>query len=121
MEAHHMMPHDTSARNDDMNVPLDTALDTALRQHFQSEIEPDDDGFSERVMAELPARPSRHDIRWVAWVERVQLTAISVAACGIAVVTSIADPREVTSLNVATYTLIGLLAFWAIPSRWSRG
>jgi hypothetical protein len=121
MEARNMKPHDTSALNDEMDVPLDKALDTALRQHFQSEVEPEDDGFSERVMAALPARPLRRSIRWVAWVEHAQLTAISLAACGVAALASITDGRLATAHNVAAYTLIGLLIFWTIPSRWSRG
>jgi hypothetical protein len=112
-----MIPQDTSA----IGSAMDTSLDTALRQHFQIETEPDDNGFSQRVMAALPARPLRRNVRWVEWVEHAQLTAISLAGCGFAVLTSISDARATIAHNIAAYTLIGLLLFWAIPSRWSRG
>jgi hypothetical protein len=121
MEALDMSPHDTSALDNTMNTPYDTALDAALRQHFRNEAEPDDDGFSQRVMAALPARPLRRQIRWIEWVERAQWTAISLAACGVATLASINDVSATTAHNVAAYTLIGLLIYWAIPSRWSRG
>jgi hypothetical protein len=121
MESDDMMPHPTSALNDVRDATHDKTFDAALRLHFQSEIEPDDNAFTERVMAALPTRPLRRSIRWVAWVEHAQLTAISLAACGVAVLTTIADARMSTAHNVAAYSLIGLLIFWAIPSRWSRG
>jgi hypothetical protein len=100
---------------------MDDPFDNTLRQHFQRLAEPDDDGFSERVITALPARASRSRVRWVAWVERAQLTAISLAACALAVLTSITDERVSVAHNIAAYALIGLLIFWSIPSRWSRG
>jgi hypothetical protein len=121
MEARDMISHDTSARDSAIGTSPDTALDTALRQHFQSETEPSDDGFSRRVMAALPTRPLRRNVRWVEWVKHAQWTAISMAACGVAALTSISDGRVAIAHNVATYTLICLLIFWSIPSRWSRG
>jgi hypothetical protein len=111
------------SRHDD--PPLDNApgssFDAALSQHFRSEPEPDDDGFSQRVMVGLPARASRRPIRWLELVQRAQWMATSVAACSAASLMSINDWRAADANTIAACTLIGLLIFWSIPSRWSRG
>jgi hypothetical protein len=100
---------------------MDSPFDTALRQHFGSEAEPDDGGFSRRVLAVLPARDVRRNLRWAEWVVRAQWTAISLASCGVAALTPIGDERVDVAQMTAAYTLIGLLLFWSIPGRWSRG
>ena len=100
---------------------MDSPLDAALRQHFASEAEPDDDGFSQRVLAVLPARAVRRHVRWIEWVARAQWTAISLASCGVATLMPIGDERVDVAQMTAAYTLIGLLVFWSIPGRWSRG
>jgi hypothetical protein len=104
-----------------LSAAMDSPFDTALRQHFGSEAEPDDDGFSQRVLAVLPARTVRRNVRWVEWVARAQWTAISLASCGVAALMPISDERIDVAQITAAYTLIGLLVFWSIPSRWSRG
>ncbi len=128
-----MSPHPTPAPDNAMQEPFDspsetqsdirsdTAFDTALRQHLQGEAEPEDDGFSQRVMAALPARAAQRRIRWVAWAEHARWTAISLAACGAAALLSASDGRVPAAHSLAAYTLIGLLVFWSVPSRWSRG
>lgn len=103
------------------HAATDSPFDTALRQHFRSEAEPDDDGFSQGVMAILPARVVRRGLRWVEWVERAQWTAISLASCGVAALMPIGDGHVDAAQITAAYTLIGLLVFWSIPGRWSRG
>ena len=50
-----------------------------------------------------------------------QWAAISVAACGVAALLPIGDGGAAVTHTIAAYTLLGLLIFWAIPSRWSRG
>jgi hypothetical protein len=124
MSQHEIPPID-NAMATEVNAAFDTAVDTAfdraLRQHFQSDAEPDDDGLSQRVLAALPARAVRRHSRWVEWALHAQWAAISVAACGAAALMSISDGRVATAHHVAAYSLIGLLIFWAIPSRWSRG
>jgi hypothetical protein len=100
---------------------MNTPFDTALEQHFQSEAEPDDDGFSQRVMVGLPERAVRRRVGWVEMVERARWTAISLAAFGVAAILPISDGRVDVAHNVTAYALIGLLIFWSIPSRWSRG
>jgi hypothetical protein len=121
MKGHNMKQNDTSKPSNSTNTPSETAFDTALRQRFQSEVEPDDNGFSERVMAALPVQPSRISIGWVDWVQRAQWIAISLAAWGFAALTSINEGRLLGTTNsIAAYTLIGLLIFWVVPSRWSR-
>ena len=99
----------------------DSPFGAALRQHFLSEAEPDDEGFSQRVMAALPQRVVRPRVRWVEWVERAQWSALTLAACGVAVLLPIGEGRVDAAQMTAAYTLIGLLIFWSIPSRWSRG
>jgi hypothetical protein len=112
-----MNRHDTPS----LENTMDTPFDAALRQHFRGDAEPDDDGFSQRVMASLPARASPRRIRYVEMIVYAQWTASSLAAWGAAVLMSISDGRVDVAQSVAAYTLIGLLIFWSIPSRWSRG
>ncbi len=112
-----MNPHDTSSGDETMDTPFDQAL----LNHFQSDAEPDDDGFSQRVMAALPAHTVQRPIRWAEWALRAQWAALSGAGCGVAALTSITEGRVDGVQGLATYTLIGLLIFWAVPSRWSRG
>ncbi len=100
---------------------MNTPLDAALRQHFHCDAEPTDDGFSQRVMAALPTRALQRRVRWLELLVHAQWTAISVAACGVAVLLSSGDGRVDVAHTVAAYTMIGLLIFWSIPSRWSRG
>jgi hypothetical protein len=117
MEARDMKPHDISALDHDQ----DGSFDTALSEHFRRQAETDDDGFSQRVMAALPARAARPHVRWADWAQRAQWAAISGAACVFAALTSSGDGRLDISQTAAAYSLIGLLIFWSIPSRWSRG
>lgn len=102
-------------------MAADTPFDSALRQHLHTQAEPEDDGFSLRVMAALPPRAVQRRIRWVEWVEYAQWTAISVAAVGVATLMPTGDAGVAITHSVAAYALIGLLIFWAVPSRWSRG
>jgi hypothetical protein len=121
MESRDMKSHHTSQLSHTADAPLDSAFDAALQRHFQDVTEPDDSGFSERVIAALPARRSSGGIRWHEWIVHAQWTAISLAACGVVALTSISDGRASVAHNVAVYALLGLLIFWSIPSRWSRG
>jgi hypothetical protein len=100
---------------------VDSPFDTALRQHFGREAESDDDGFSQRVLAVLPARNVRRNVRWVEWVVRAHWTAISLASCGVAALMPIGAERVDVAQMTAAYTLIGLLVFWSTTGRWSRG
>lgn len=105
----------------DQDTPLDP-LDSALRGHLFGAQEPEDDGFSLRVMAALPRqRAARRRSR--AWlVTCAQWLATSLAAIGAATLLVSSSP---TSLNtpegLAAMALTGLVIFWSIPSRWSRG
>lgn len=112
-----MSRHETNAAD----ATMDIAFDKLLSEHFESQAEPEDDGFSRAVMATLPARAARPRIRWVRWVERAQWAAISLAACGVAGLMSMGEGRVDPIHQAAAYALIGLLVFWSIPSRWSRG
>jgi hypothetical protein len=115
-----MNPLETSSRP----TAVDTRFDAALRQHFCNEVEPDDDGFSQRVMAALPERVARRRIagaEWAEWVERARWAAITLAACGVAALMPTRDAGVDAAQLTAAYALIGLLIFWSIPSRWSRG
>jgi hypothetical protein len=102
------------------------AFDAALRLHFEETPEPADAGFSLRVMAALPPHaPSleqRRLARWmVRWLRVSHWTAIAVAALGFASLLMNAGPQPDAAHAVAALSLLGLLVFWSIPSRWSRG
>nr|WP_316642096.1 hypothetical protein [uncultured Roseateles sp.] len=99
----------------------DTSLDTALQSLLRAADEPDDAGFSLRVMAALPANVPPRQLRWARWVKRGQWVAISLAACGVAALLSDANGSLDMPHAVAAVALTGLLIFWSIPSRWSRG
>jgi hypothetical protein len=112
MEAEPMNPHDT---------PPDHPFDRALRACFESEPEPADDGFSQRVMAALPERAAPRCTRWADWALHAHWVAISLAAGGVAVLASATAGRLDGDPGLALHALIGLLVFWAWPGRWSRG
>jgi len=96
------------------------ALDAALRRQFQQEAEPEDAGFSLRVMAALPAYVPPRQLRWARWVKRGYWAAITLAACSAAAL--LAGPGAADGAHaLAAGVLIGLVIFWAVPSRWSRG
>jgi hypothetical protein len=103
----------------------DTAFDTLLRQQLQAGHEPQDlprdDGFSLRVMAALPVQVPARAPTAARWARRAQWAATSVAACALA--TLAAQPALSQDLPhaLAALALMGLLVFWAVPSRWSRG
>lgn len=100
----------------------DVSFDDALREQLHGGGEPDDDGFSLRVMAALtPSGVSPKQRRWARWVRRAQWVAISVAACGTAALMAGANGPLDTPHLVGAVALVGLLVFWSIPSRWSRG
>ncbi|WP_057300058.1 hypothetical protein [Pelomonas sp. Root1217] len=100
----------------------DAVFDDALRQQLQEDGDPDDDGFSLRVMTALaPKGISPQQRRWARWVRRAQWLAISAAALGTAALLAGANDPLDTPRVVGAVTLVGLLVFWSIPSRWSRG
>lgn len=100
----------------------DASFDEALRQQLQGGGEPDDTGFSLRVMAALtPKGVSSQQRRWARWVRRAQWVAISGAACGVAALLAGWNGPLDMPHAVAAVALVGLLIFWSIPTRWSRG
>jgi len=99
-----------------MNDDRDDLFDAALRQRLQRDAEPDDAGFSLRVMAALPAPAAPR--RRARLLRRVQWVAISLAACGAA--SLLVSPVD-TAHMLAGAALLALLIFWTVPSRWSRG
>ncbi|MGQ3051231.1 MAG: hypothetical protein ACT6S0_05565 [Roseateles sp.] len=95
-------------------------LDDALRAQLRNGGEPDDDGFSLRVMAALPAGVAPQRRRWARWLRWAQWAAISLAACGAAALLAGGNGPLDAPHVVAAVALVGLLMFWSIPSRWSR-
>lgn len=105
--------------DEDMN---EAAFDDVLRQQLQDGGEPDDDGFSLRVMAALaPKGVSARQRRWARWVRRAQWAAISVAAFGTAALLAGTHGPLDTPHAMGAVALVGLLVFWSVPSRWSQG
>lgn len=109
----------TNHDDDDDN----TSFDDALREQLQGGGEPDDDGFSLGVMAALAPKGvvSPRQRRWARWVRRAQWTAICAAAFGTAALLASTKGPLDTPHVVAAVALVGLLVFWSVPSRWSRG
>ena len=100
----------------------DTAFETRLRERLHDGDEPDDAGFSMRVMATLPPRVSAQQRFWARWTRRAQWMASSVAACVAAGLLASSNLAPLDAPHAAAaVVLLGLLAFWTIPSRWSRG
>ncbi|WP_458232142.1 hypothetical protein [Roseateles sp. P5_E8] len=105
-----------------MTDPLQDSFDTALRQHLhQGEPEPDDAGFSLNVMAALPGRVAPSGRRWGRRIKFAQWTVSTVAACGAATMFSTGTANLDAPHALAAIALLGLLIFWSIPSRWTRG
>ena len=98
-----------------------SSFDIALRQQLHSDAEPDDDGFSLRVMGALPDHAPLRRRRWARLIQRAQWAAASLAACGIAALLSDMNGPLDMPHALAAAALMGLLIFWSIPSRWSRG
>lgn len=99
----------------------DSRFDDALRAQLHGDGEPDDAGFSLRVMAVLPGYLPPEQRRWARWVRRAQWVAISAAACGAAGLLANDQGALDTPHALAAVALVGLLIFWSVPSRWSRG
>ena len=99
----------------------DASFDATLRQHLWGDAEPDDAGFSLRVMAALPPRVSARQRYWASWVRRARWLASSGAACGAAVLLGGGSGPVDAPHALAAVALVGLLAFWTVPSCWSRG
>ena len=93
----------------------------ALRQQFHDDGEPADAGFSLRVMAALPPRVPPRRQRAARWVRYANWAAASWAATGASVLLSGVNGPPDAPHALAGLVMLGLLAFWAIPSRWSRG
>lgn len=112
----------------DRDAALDTAFDRALRQALHADSELADDGFSSRVMAALPGAQShsraltpgirRRAKDHLAWAH---LAALSTAGGLLATLWSADVAVLSVEHQVATAALLGLLAFWAVPNRLSRG
>lgn len=100
---------------------FDTPFDQALRQHLHGEPEPEDDGFSLRVMAALPTVQVQRLSRRSEWIARAPWVAMSLAGSGVALLWPTGAGPGDTAPTWASYALIGLMIFWAVPSRWSRG
>ena len=102
------------------DIPDDLSLDTPLKAHLQREPEPDDAGFSLRVMAALPPAVAPAQRARVRWIRRAQWAAVSLAACGAAALLSgSAGPLDGPHA-VAALALVALLIYWSVPSRWTR-
>lgn len=101
----------------------DSAFDNALRQALQVDAEPDDAGFSLRVMAALPPKVSGARAlhrRLVGWAQMAHWAALSVAACAAALLLSLPAPSPDSPEAIASLALIGLIVMWSLPTRWSR-
>jgi hypothetical protein len=113
-----------------MNTPAEEDhFDTQLRQWLGAEPEPADEGFSLAVMAAVRAHQAhkphkgpelQRAARWFKRLEHARWLSIAagcVAVVGVSTQTSAAyDPAH----QAALLALLGLLAYWCWPSRFSR-
>jgi hypothetical protein len=99
----------------------DDSFDAALRQYLQDDAEPDDAGFSLRVMAALPVQVAPARRRHSRWLTRLHWTLSTAAACGAAALFATGRATADAEHALAAVALTGLLIYWSIPSRWSRG
>jgi len=105
-----------------MTDSLQDSFDAALRQHLHHGApEPDDAGFSLSVMAALPSRVAPRRRRWARRIKFAQWTASTLAACGASALYSTGAATVDAPHALAAVTLLGLMIFWSVPSRWSRG
>lgn len=95
-------------------------LDTSLARQLQASPEPDDAGFSLRVMAALPAQVPLHRRRDLRWIQFTQWTFGSLAACGAAAMFTTGSGTPDLSHTLAGLALLGLALYWSLPSRWNR-
>lgn len=103
-----------------MTEPREGATGDALRRLLQDGDEPADDGFTQRVMAALPAQAEPRAMRWSEWEQCAHWVAISVAAfAAVALLDAGAGPLD-SPQQLAAYSLLALVSFWSIPTRWSR-
>jgi hypothetical protein len=118
-----------------LEANLDSNWDTSLRRAFEAEPEPEDDGFTARVMAGLPqqgaasAAPAAQRLARERWqlarlahrAHRVYLAASSVAGLMLAAM----SPSGLASLQpeqrMGCWMLIGLMAFWSLQGWRLRG
>ena len=98
----------------------DKPFDAAIRQQLHNDPEPDDAGFSLRVMGALPDHAPLRRRRWARLIQRAQWAATSLAACGIAALLSDVNGPLDMPHALAAAALMGLLIFWSVPSRWNR-
>ena len=100
--------------------PLEDDLDAWLRTGLQAGTEPDDAGFSLRVMAAVKPRISRAQrrraaaLRWARWLTS------TAAACSAALLLGSAGAAD-SPHALAGWFLLALLLYWSLPGRWSRG
>lgn len=99
---------------------MSNTFDTQLRETLQAGDEPPDDGFTQRVIAALPARPSRRDSWWTEYVQYAHWAATTVAACGAAALLQPDGSAMEGAQQVAAWMLVGLITLWSVPNRWSR-
>lgn len=112
-------PNSDDAQFDSANHSM---LDTALHAHLLGGAQPDDGGFSLRVMAALPpAPPSPRQRRAARWIRWARWTAVSGAACATALLFGANGLPQDGPHALAGLALMGLLIFWSIPSRWNQG
>lgn len=97
----------------------DDDFDDALRTQLQAGDEPDDAGFSLRVMAALPPRVAPRQRRWARRMRLARWLAISIAACGVAALMD-GGPLDLPH-TLAAMALVGLLVFWTLPTSLNRG
>ena len=107
-----------------MTTNPDSEMDALLSQALQDGPEPDDAGFSLRVMAALPtqksARPDALSRQLFRLARAVQWSALVVAAIVMAALQVFTAHEPGSPGFPASLALIALVVFWSVPTRWTR-
>jgi hypothetical protein len=113
-----------------MNTPAEEdPFDTQLRQWLGAEPEPADEGFSLAVMAAVQAHELRqthrvpelqHAARWFKRAQHARCLSIAAGCVAVVGVSTQASAAYDPAHQAALLALLGLLAYWCWPSRFSR-
>ena len=100
----------------------DPHFDPWLREALQAEPEPDDAGFSLRVMAALPAREASRPLARVGpWRRQAAALAMAAASICLGALALFAGAWPLAEQGLAGLSLLGLLLWWSLPQSAGSG
>jgi hypothetical protein len=101
-------------------APVADALDDLLRHYLTDLPEPVDAGFSDRLVARLPAIPLADERRQLALAQYAHWISMSAASCTAATLLMATGGRIEGQYGIAALILFVLLGLWSWPAPWHR-